>query len=101
MAILYVVNRPPGGGGVWASYLRMLVAGDGLLLIENGVYGAARGVLSAEQWPILSQVERFVLLSDLEKRGLSVDLCESAFRPVDYAEFVNLVARFDSSISWG
>jgi tRNA 2-thiouridine synthesizing protein B len=101
MPILHIVNRAPSVGGMPERLVGLLGAGDGLLLIENGVYGALRGVLRVERYPILAEVSRFVLVSDLEQRGLALERCDSSFQVTDYAGFVDLIARFDASISWG
>ncbi len=72
-----------------------------MLLIENGVYGALPGVLPIDACPVLAEVSRFVLVSDLEQRGLALARCDSSFQVTDHAGFVDLIARFDASISWG
>lgn len=101
MAILHIVNRAPSAGGMTEPLLGLLSAGDGLLLIENGVYGALWGVLPIERYSVLAEVSRFVLVPDLEVRGLALDRCDPSFQLTDYAGFVDLIARFDASISWG
>lgn len=101
MAILHIVNRAPSVGGILQRPLGLLSPGDGLMMIENGVYGALRGVLRIEQCPVWAAVRRFVLVSDLEERGLALDRCDSSFQATDYAGFVDLIARFDSNITWG
>lgn len=101
MPILHIINRPPSESGMPEQTRSLLSAGDGLMMIENGVYGALRGVLRIEQYPELAGVSRFVLVSDLEERGLALEQCDAGFEVIDYAGFVDLVTRFDASISWG
>ena len=101
MAILHIVSRAPSAGGMPERLAGLLGVGDGLLLIENGVYGALQGMIRIERYPILAEVSRFVLASDLEQRGLELERCDSSFQVTDYAGFVDLITRFDASISWG
>ncbi len=76
MVALHLVNNPTA----LQSCLGVAADDDSVLLIEDGVYGAAGDVAR----PLL------VLASDVEARGLKERITKTA-EPVSYVEFVALV----------
>jgi tRNA 2-thiouridine synthesizing protein B len=100
MSTLHLVNRPPERGDGLAAALRAAAPGDAVLLLEDGVYGAARGstgaTLLAGREP---GVTLHVLAPDLRARGLAGRLVEDA-EAVDDAEFVALAVVHARTASW-
>ena len=85
--ILHQFNQP----GVLDRHRQYLGKGDAILLIENAVFDH---VLLDE----LEVVERYVLTTDLERRGLM--LKNQAIRKLSVTEWVALAARAQQCISW-
>lgn len=97
--MLHIVNKSPTERTTLASCLG--IATDGaLLLIEDGVYAATRGSSSETTLrDAMARLQIYVLLPDLEARGLGGALMEGV-QAVDYAGFVDLVAEHPSCQSW-
>ena len=85
--ILHQFNQP----GVLERHRQYLGTGDAILLIENAVFDH---VLLDE----LEVAERYVLTTDLERRGLM--LKNQAIRKLSVTEWVTLAARAQHCISW-
>lgn len=98
--MLHIVNKSPGQARSLASCLRVAQDGHTLLLIEDAVYAAtAAGAMACGLDQALRRLKVFVLLPDLEARGMSgrrIDGVEC----VDYAGFVELVAGHPTHQSW-
>jgi len=97
--MLNIVNKSPQATCALDSALRVAQSG-GLLLIEDAVYAATRGSpVEARLREAQSKLKIYVLLPDLEARGMADRLIEGV-TPVDYAGFVDLVVEYRSSQSW-
>jgi tRNA 2-thiouridine synthesizing protein B len=97
--MLHIVNKSPLERPSLDNCLRIARSGS-LLLIEDGVYAAARGSAGAER--LRGALERFkvyVLLPDAEARAIADRLVEGV-APVGYDGFVDLVASHRSCQSW-
>ncbi len=98
--MLHIVNKSPLERTALASCLAAAQPGAALLLIEDGVYAATRGnAAQAKLRAALARIEIYVLAPDLEARGMAQTLAEGV-KPVDYAGFVDLVARHKTCQSW-
>lgn len=98
--MLHIVNKSPLERTALDSCLAAAQPGAALLLIEDGVYAATRGnAAQAKLRAALAQIEIYVLAPDLEARGMAQSLAEGV-KPVDYAGFVDLVARHKTCQSW-
>jgi tRNA 2-thiouridine synthesizing protein B len=100
MSTLHLVNRSPDQGDALAACLRALAPGDALLLMEDGVYGAARdsqGAALLARRP--ADTTLHVLAPDLLARGLADRLVDDA-APVDDAGFVQLAVDHARVASW-
>ena len=77
----------------------MLSEKDAVILIENGVYQA---ISTAENRAIVGDlgVDIFVLMPDLQARGLNLPQLLTNVKPVDYEGFVDLTLQFNTSVSW-
>jgi tRNA 2-thiouridine synthesizing protein B len=90
--MLYMVNKSPLMFGNLNSVLRIVPAGEPILLYEDGVYAS---VLGASSEPLvreaLARHPVYALQADLEARGLAslVD----GIQVVDYDGFVALVEQ--------
>ena len=99
--ILHTVNKSPFSHDALASCLRLIVDGDALLLIEDGVYGVlSQHTLAAE---ILDCRERniavYALTADVLARGLQ-DRVSDYINLCDDAVFVDLCCKADKTQSW-
>lgn len=95
MSALHLITRSPRQG-LLSICSTLLLPGDGVLFIEDGVYHCAGKPDLKSLGP---EIALYCLREDLVARGLS-----NASRPrieeVDYARFVDLCCDFDKTISW-
>jgi tRNA 2-thiouridine synthesizing protein B len=99
--MLHTVNKSPFEKNSLESCLRLATAGDAVLLFEDGVYGAVKGTRLAETVSnALANNKIYVLVSDLEARGMKTDKVIDGIETVDYAGFVDLVADNKSVQAW-
>lgn len=97
--MLHIVNKSPLERPALDTCLR-IARGGSLLLIEDGVYAAARGAGAAERLRLaLERFKVYVLLPDAEARAIADRLVEGV-TPIGYDGFVDLVASHRSCQSW-
>ena len=98
MATLHLLSRSPFTDTSGASCLRLLGAGDGLLLTGDAVYALQPG---SRPFEVLSALPAdramFALAEDLAARGLAAP---DFVQAVDYPGFVELTLRFERTNSW-
>ncbi len=95
MSCLHLLNKSPSTGSL--NELRNLLApGDGLLLLEDGVYFLNR---PEELASLPDGISLYFLAEDLLARGLNAPLPANA-TTVDYDGFVALCASHDKTTSW-
>lgn len=100
MAILHTVNQSPLLNNCLLSCIRLASSGDGILLIEDGVYGAlSHTAFTLELEQILTRYCIYVLAPDLTARGL-VQKVHPAIRQVDYEGFVKLTLQYAKVQAW-
>jgi len=101
MSTLHTVNKSPFEHRTLASCARVCLAGDGLLLIEDGVYGALATAPTSGQFKALRDkgVKLLALSEDVRARGLEGRLTDSV-ELTDYAGFVRLSCEHHSIQSW-
>ena len=92
MAILHLLNKPVLTHDASVDCFRSINKGDGLVLIEDGVYLTQRSAVARKNIAI------YALQHDLHVRGLSP--LQSHIRIIDDAEFVELCTQYDKTISW-
>jgi tRNA 2-thiouridine synthesizing protein B len=100
MAALHLVFRSPGESSALEQCLARAGADDAVLLLEDGVYGAvesAHGVFGRTGAPGPAV---FVLVADLEARGLASSCLAPTVRPIDYPGFVALTVAHNPFVSW-
>jgi len=71
---------------------------DGLILLEDGVYGAMPKHPYAQN---VCNIKRcYAIKNDLLARGISLDDISDSIQVIDYDEFVQLTIEFPLSHSW-
>lgn len=101
MSTLHTVNKSPFGDSAFNSCLAHCKPGDGVLLIEDGVYGAVTGsAVAANVEARAGDVSFYVLDGDARARGLAAGKLIQQVKPVGYDGFVDLVAKHDRTQSW-
>jgi tRNA 2-thiouridine synthesizing protein B len=101
MATLHTVNKSPFSHNTLASCLRVCGDKDGILLLEDGVFGAISQAPCAEelQGMISKGVKVYALENDLKARGLEERL-QDQIAVTDYDGFVQLSLEFRCVQSW-
>jgi len=100
MPMLHTVNKSPFEHQALETCLRFARPGSSVLLIEDGVYAAAKGTaVSARLEAALKTVKVYALVADLSARGMQNRVMDGV-RLVDYGGFVDLVAEHDAVQSW-
>jgi len=101
MSTLHTVNKSPFSTQSLLSCLSHAKDGDSILMIEDGIYGAAKGTgLTDAMTARLGAVSLYVLNPDLEARGLDASRLIDGIKGVDYAGFVDMAASHDRVQSW-
>ncbi len=97
--MLHIINKSTLTNGTLDSCLNTAAGGD-ILLIEDAVYAATRGnAAEAKLKAAIGKFKLYVLMPDLEARGLGDRLMEGV-SPVDYGGFVDLTSSNKTCQSW-
>lgn len=93
--ILHIVNQSPFSHHALQQSLRALGDNDSIILIEDAVL-----LLSNPEYiaALPSSNQLFVLQPDCDARGISSN--DKIATPVDFTQFVELVAKHTKSVSW-
>jgi tRNA 2-thiouridine synthesizing protein B len=98
--MLHTVNKSPFEHTALEACLRFARRGSAVLLIEDGVYAAAKGTsVSPRIEQALKTVSIYALEPDVEARGMQNRVMDGV-RLVDYEGFVDLVVEHDAVQSW-
>ena len=98
--MLHTVNKSPFEHRALETCLRYARQGSAVLLIEDGVYAAAKDTaVSTQVQEALKSVSIFALKPDLEARGMQNRVMDGV-RLVDYEGFVDLVVEHNAVQSW-
>lgn len=98
--MLHTVNKSPFEHTALETCLKFARQGAAVLLIEDGVYAAARDTAVAKLvQEALKRVSIFALKPDVEARGMQNRVMDGV-RLVDYGGFVDLVAEHNAVQSW-
>jgi tRNA 2-thiouridine synthesizing protein B len=98
--MLHTVNKSPFEHQALEACLKFARQGSAVLLIEDGVYAAARDTaVSPQLQAALKTVSVYALKSDVEARGMQHRVMDGV-RLVDYGGFVDLVAEHNAVQSW-
>lgn len=96
MATLFCLSHPPSSDPYQGELLDLATEGDGVILIEDGVYAAGSNAnpLSAALAAAQARgVRLWALQADLEARGVT-----TALPVVDYPGFVGLIIEHDRCV---
>lgn len=101
MTTLHTINKSPFEHNTLSSCLRVCIEGDGVLLIEDGVYGALDASPCAQELNSLRErgIPVFALEPDAQARGLARKLA-SHIKLMDYDGFVRLSTEHQTLQSW-
>lgn len=98
--MLHTVNKSPFDNKTLETCLKFAKQGSAILLIEDGVYAAARDTAVAKQvQDALKRVTIYALKPDVEARGMQNRVMDGV-RLVDYEGFVDLVTENNAVQSW-
>ncbi len=98
--MLHTVNKSPFENRALESCLRFARKGSAVLLIEDGVYAAARNTaVSRAIEEAMKDVSIYALAPDVAARGMQNRVMDGV-RLVDYGGFVDLVVEHDAVQSW-
>lgn len=101
MSTLHTVNKSPFATQTLQSCLDHAKDGDAVLMIEDGVYGAAKGTSMAGAIAAKTgSITIYALSPDLEARGIESGRLIEGVKSVDYAGFVELAAKHDRANAW-
>jgi tRNA 2-thiouridine synthesizing protein B len=97
--MLNIINKSPLTSVTLDTCLNTATGGD-ILLIEDAVYAATRGnAAEARLREAMGRFKIYVLMPDLEARGLGDRLIEGV-SSVDYGGFVDLTSNNKTCQSW-
>lgn len=101
MSTLHTVNKSPFSHSTLSSCLSVCAHDDGILLLEDGVFGAMATSPSAQELKnILARgVKVYALRSDVRARGIEEKLL-AEIQLTDYDEFVQLSIQHRCVQSW-
>ena len=98
--MLHTVNKSPFENKALESCLRFARKGSAVLLIEDGVYAAARDTAVSKQVEAaMKDVAIYALAPDVAARGMQNRVMDGV-RLVDYGGFVDLVVEHNAVQSW-
>lgn len=97
MSTLHIVNKSPFRTDGLQRCLTLVVPGDAIMLIEDGVLAVNLSTLTGSLAG--NDVQCYALSEDLAARGLSAT--DSCIRSTDAAGFVALVCEHRNSLSYG
>ena len=99
--MLHTVNKSPYSSKSLETCVGYALAGDTILLIEDGVFAAAKGG-SAEATVKQGQesAKVYALGPDLKARGIAADKLVEGVEVVGYDGFVELAASADKVQNW-
>jgi tRNA 2-thiouridine synthesizing protein B len=101
MSTLHTVNKSPFATQTLQSCLNHAKDGDAVLMIEDGVYGAATGTAMADAIAARAgSVSVYALAPDMAARGIGAGRLIDGVKTVDYAGFVELAAQHDRAQNW-
>jgi len=101
MSTLHTVNKSPFQNQTLISCLGHAKAGDSVLLMEDGVYGAMSGNAMSEVVAGMgANVKLFVLGADVTARGIDAGRVAEGITSVNYEEFVGMAASCDRVQNW-
>ena len=101
MSILHTVNKSPFTSSTLNSCLKVCTKNDGILLLEDGVFGAIQSTpcIQELQSAMNNGISVFVLGADVNARGIEKKLTKG-IQLTDYNKFVQLTLHYSCVQSW-
>ena len=101
MSTLHTINKSPYTHNTLFSCLKVCEESDGILFLEDGVFGTIESAPGAEELQTLIKrgVTVFALINDVKARGLEKKLT-SNIQLIDYDTFVQLTIDHRCVQSW-
>jgi tRNA 2-thiouridine synthesizing protein B len=101
MSTFHTINKSPYVHNTLTSCIKICAECDGILLLEDGVFGATPSAPEADELQILIQrgVKVFALINDVKARGLEEKLAQN-IKLIDYNTFVQLTLDHRCVQSW-
>jgi len=101
MSTLHTINKSPFTHSTLSSCLQVCGNQDGILLLEDGVFGALKNAPYEEELSqLINQgVKVYALYSDVKARGIN-DKLRSDIELTDYNGFVKLSTEHRCVQSW-
>ena len=101
MSTLHTINKSPFTHSTLTSCTTVCSENDGILLLEDGVFGSIISAPGADeiQTLIKSGVKVYALINDVKARGLEKKLAPN-IKPIDYNSFVQLTLEHRCVQSW-
>lgn len=98
--LLHTVNKSPFQNNSLDSCITHAKDGSGILLTEDGVYGALKGTaFSSKVADAMKTKKVYALGPDLKTRGVADSVLDGVV-VVDYAGFVDLTAEYSQVQAW-
>jgi tRNA 2-thiouridine synthesizing protein B len=98
--VLHTVNKSPFEHKALEACLKFARQGSAVLLIEDGVYAAAKDTsVSPQVLAAMKTVAIYALRPDIEARGMQNRVMDGVHL-VDYGGFVDLVAEHNVVQTW-
>jgi tRNA 2-thiouridine synthesizing protein B len=99
--MLHTVNKSPFEKNSLESCLRIARQGHSILLFEDGIYAALKGTrFETLLTEAIKSYNIYVLVPDLEARGMDKENVIVGIKPTDYAGFVDLAAENKTVPAW-
>lgn len=99
--MLHTVNKSPFQTNALESCLRFAKSGQSVLLFEDGIYAALKGTrFETLVKNSLANVTIYVLVPDLEARGMRTEQVIEGIKSANYGDFVDLAANNKSVQAW-
>lgn len=101
MSTLHTINKSPYTHSTLASCIKICSENDGILLLEDGVFGSITSAAQAEELQTLIKngVAVYALINDVKARGLEEKLAPN-IKTIDYNGFVQLTLDHRCVQSW-
>lgn len=93
MASLHLINKP---GEPFRLCQRVLVKGDAVLLLEDGIYLLVASINIMAEMAAIYDI--YCIDADQKARGVSHNV--SAIKSIDYMYFVKLTCQYKRTLSW-
>ena len=96
-SILHTVNQSPFEKSCLKQCLQQFYQGDGIILLENGVYAA---LIAQPLHQACANKTLYAIKQDIAMRGLENKNIDSAITLIDMHDFVQLCTEYDTVLNW-